>query len=208
MAGMVEITALTPDRLPDLERLFATNGTVAGCWCMYFLVTGREFSAGWRAGNQAGFAELVLRETVPLGLLAYRDAEPVGWCAAGPRARYGKVLRSPLYRERDPGDDESVWIVPCFYVHRSARRTGLTRDLLNEAVALAAAHGARAVEGFPLTSDKRYASADAYVGTEAMFTACGFRVVRRPNERRLIMRRDLASNRRRKSDPGRDAPPG
>jgi GNAT superfamily N-acetyltransferase len=188
---MIQIEQLTDDRLGDLERLFAANGTVAGCWCMYFVLAGGQFNAGWGASNRAGFARLMASEDTPLGLLAYRDAEPVGWCAAGPRSRYGKILRSPLYSARDPAEDALVWVVPCFFVHRNARRTGLTRDLLANAVRLAAAHGARAVEGFPLASDKRYGSSDAYVGTEAMFASCGFREIRRPNQRRLIMRREL-----------------
>ncbi len=188
---MVVVRPLSADRLTDLQRLFATNGTLTGCWCMYFLSTGREFAAGWGEPNRARFLELVAREPAPVGLLAYRDGEPVGWCAAGPRSRYAKAARSPLYRDRDPAEDRDIWLVPCFFVHRSARRSGIMSHLLAGAVRLAQAHGARAVEGFPLASNRRHPSGEAYVGVEGVFAACGFRELRRPNERRVVMRLDL-----------------
>ena len=65
---------------------------------MYFLRTSREFEPGYGSGNRAGFAELVATAGAPVGVLAYRDGEPVGWCATGPRSRYGRLLRSPLLK--------------------------------------------------------------------------------------------------------------
>jgi hypothetical protein len=64
-------------------------------------------------------------------------------------------------------------------------------QLLAAAIETARAHGATAVEGFPLAGDGPYDRTDLYLGTEPLFAAHGFRVVARPSPRRVVMRRDL-----------------
>jgi GNAT superfamily N-acetyltransferase len=189
----MDIHPLTPGRLDDLARLFDTNGVTRGCWCMFFLLTGREFSTGWGATNRARFEAYARDATVPPGLLAYRSGEPVGWCATGPRTRFERSLRSPLLRGRDPAEDDVVWLVACLFVRRDARREGVTARLVEAAVRLAHEHGATAVEAVPLVGGQRHPTSEAYVGTEAMFAACRFAVRARPSPRRLVMRRDLTS---------------
>jgi len=88
-------------------------------------------------------------------------------------------------------EDSKVWLVPCFYVRRDARRSGVTRALLEGASALARKHGARAIEGFPLAGDRRRSTGEAFVGVEPLFASCGFVAVARPSASRVIMRRDL-----------------
>jgi GNAT superfamily N-acetyltransferase len=180
---------LTPELLPDVERLFATSKVTAGCSCMWFLLTSREFDKGYAGGNRAAFAA-ELAEGI-LGVLAYRDGEPVGWVAAGPRTRYGRLLRSPLLKGRDVAEDASTWVVPCFFVRRDVRRQGLTDELLAAAVALAAGNGATAVEAVPLAGAGPHPTMAAYVGTEPMFANAGFEVTARPSAHRVIMRRAL-----------------
>lgn len=51
-------------------------------------------------------------------------------------------------------------------------------------------HGARAVEGFPLAEGPKR-RADGCFGTEQVFAACGFTELRRPTERRVVLRREL-----------------
>jgi GNAT superfamily N-acetyltransferase len=210
----VDVRPLTPDRLDDLARLFGTSGVSTGCWCMWFMLTSREFQAGWRGANRARFEEYARASAEPLGLLAYTDTAgspeaagnqgtaerpdppgtagvPVGWCATGPRARYGRMLRSPLLRGRHPDEDAGVWLVACLYVRRDARHTGITHGLIEAAVRLAHEHGATAIEAVPLAGGPRHPTSEAYVGTEAMFSGCGFDVRARPSPRRLVMRREL-----------------
>lgn len=188
----VEVRPVTGHDLADLAVLFDTSGTCRGCWCTFFLLSGKEFQAGWGETNRIRFAEFAAGVGAPVGLLAYRDGTPAGWCAAGPRARYARILRSPLMRGRDAAEDDAVWLVPCFYVRRDARRSGITRTLLAAAVELAAEHGATAVEGLPLAGSGRHPSAEAYVGTEDVFQACGFQAVERPSPKRVVMRQRLA----------------
>jgi GNAT superfamily N-acetyltransferase len=187
---MVHTHPLTAARCADAAALFTSNGTVAGCGCMFFVLPSKEFSAGWSGGNR----ERLLAQAgsdPPMGLLAYRDGAPIGWCAAGPRERYTRALRSTVLKGRDPAEDPSVWLVTCLYVHRHARRTGVVHELIDGAVEQARAHGAPAIEAFPALGGERRASGEAYIGTEAMFAPHGFRTVARPTPKRVLMRLDL-----------------
>src|SRR5262245_32415613 len=101
----MEIRAVTGANLDELARLFDSNGTCTGCWCMFFLLSGKEFSAGWGATNRSRFAEFAGSAPEPMGVLAYSEGVPVGWCATGPRTRYARILRSPLMAGRDRAQD-------------------------------------------------------------------------------------------------------
>jgi GNAT superfamily N-acetyltransferase len=191
MPAPVAIEAVTPDRLADLASLFGSNKTTSGCYCMWFLVPAKECSAGWNGGNRISFEAVTGAAAEPTGLLAYRDGEPIGWCAAGPRTRYARALRSPIMAARDADADARVWLVPCFYVRRDARRSGVTRALLEAAVKLARTHRATAIEGFPLAGDRRRSTGEAFVGVEPLFAACGFSPIERPTAARVVMRREL-----------------
>ena len=187
----LRIEPVVPDRLDDLDSLFATNKTTAGCYCMWFLGSVKACHAGWGAGNRDRFGEVVRGADEPAGLLAYRDEDPIGWCAVGPRMRYARMLRAPMLKHRDPTEDADVWLVTCFFVRRDARRSGVTTALLEGATTLAREHGARAIEGFPLAGDRRRSASEAFVGVEPLFAACGFTPVAHPTAARVIMRREL-----------------
>lgn len=190
-ADRVTVAPLNSDRLADLAGLFGVSKTTSGCYCMWFIVPAKDSQAGWQGGNKAAFEAITCSERHPTGLLAYRGGEAVGWAALGPRSRYARALRSAVLAERDPTEDDGVWLVPCFFVRRDARGAGVTRLLLDNAVALAKKRGARAVEGFPLAGGRRHSAAEAFLGVEELFASCGFDVVSRPTPKRVHMRRNL-----------------
>jgi GNAT superfamily N-acetyltransferase len=200
----ISVKPLTAELLTDLHAVFGVTATTRGCYCMWFILPAKECRAGWAGGNRTRFEQLTRVEKDPMGLLAYAGEEPVGWCAIGPRTRYARALRSPILRQHDPAEDDRVWLVPCFFIRAGFRRQGIMRELLTQAVALAAAHGASAVEGFPLAGEKRRGSGEAYVGVEPLFATCGFAAVDRPTPARVVMRLDLARpGRRRRAGAGR-----
>jgi GNAT superfamily N-acetyltransferase len=190
------VSTVGPKRLGDLATLFGTSKTTSSCYCMWFLVPAKECQAGWSGANKVAFERMAATDRHPVGLLAYRGGEPVGWCALGPRSRYARALRSAVLRaalaeDRDPGVDDTVWLVPCFYVRRDMRGLGVTRALLEAAVREAGRRGATAIEGFPLSGEKRRGTGEAYLGVEPLFASCGFTAVARPTPGRVVMRRVL-----------------
>ncbi len=185
------IQPVTRKRLGDLGRLFATDATAARCWCMWFIVPVKDFHSAGPEGNRARFSKLAAEDEHPLGLIAYQSDEPVGWVAVGPRSRYVRALKTPTYRGGEAREDSSTWLVPCFFVRREARGSGVTAALLKAAVQIARASGAAAIEGFPFSSAKRRSGGDVQVGFRSVFEACGFRVIRTPSASRVVMRREL-----------------
>lgn len=183
----VEVHPLTPERWGDLVELFGPRGAIAGCWCMFWRVPGSKVTVANGESNKSGLRALV-DDGRPTGLLAYRDGEVAGWCAVAPRADYGRLQRS---RKLRPVDDLPVWSIPCFYIHRSHRRSGVAAALLDAAVEHARANGAVAVEGYPLDPEGgRAPTSSAYVGVLPMFEAAGFEEIAR-REGRPIVRRTL-----------------
>jgi GNAT superfamily N-acetyltransferase len=192
----IEVREVGPDLWPDLETLFGPSGAYSGCWCMWWRVPSKEFSANGNAGNRSAL-EGVVRQAEPVGLLAYSDGAPVGWMALAPREAYPRVLRSPALKPK-AGPQAGVWSVTCFFIHRAHRRSGVARALLDAAAAHAKRHGASIVEGYPVDTDqgRAPAAAELFTGTVKMFTRAGFTVHERPpTGRRVIMRRSVRKGR-------------
>jgi GNAT superfamily N-acetyltransferase len=187
----MNIVPVTPDRFPDLARLFGPNGANSGCWCMWWRIPAKDWTAAGNAGNRAALAAAVDRGE-PVGLLAYEADDPVGWTAVAPRAAYHRLLRSQTLRLA-PADEPGVWSVTCFYIHRRHRRGGVAAALLDAAVAHARVQGATAVEGYPVdTGGDRRPSGDLFTGTVPLFTRAGFREhTRPPTGKRIVVRLSL-----------------
>ncbi|MEJ3743684.1 GNAT family N-acetyltransferase [Actinomycetes bacterium KLBMP 9797] len=191
--GDVEVRPVDADRWADLEELFGPSGAYSGCWCMWFRVPSGEFSRNGNAGNRAALASLV-KAGEPVGLLGYADGRAVGWCAVAPRPAYSRILRSPALKPEEPAD-AAVWSVPCFFIQRSRRRTGVAGALLAAAVAHARARGAAVLEGYPVDVGigRPPPAAELFTGTVPLFTRAGFTLHRRPpTGRRVIMRHPLS----------------
>jgi GNAT superfamily N-acetyltransferase len=181
----VTIEVVTADRWADVLSLFGDNGAYSNCWCTWWLLT----ASAWDAASKAERRDLLgakVRAGDEPGLLAYRNGEPVGWCAVGPREWYGR-LNSPRSRVYRPIDDEATWVVNCFFIRKDKRGTGVATELLGAAVGHAAERGARILEAYPVDrSVKDVGSASLFVGTLSMFMAAGFEEVSRLNDRPLV----------------------
>ena len=180
----LEIHPVTVDRWDDLLTLFGPNGAYSNCWCTWWILTGKEYGEADPADRRSLLETLVLNDEEP-GLLAYRDGQPVGWCAVGPRQRYTRLMsaRSETYRPVD--DAVGNWVINCFYLPRGERRLGIATQLLDAAVDYAFAHGAISIDGYPLVDTSRGANS-LYVGTVSMFERAGFAEIRRVRERPLM----------------------
>jgi len=183
------IHAVTPERWPDLVRLFGPRGACAGCWCMWWRVPRSEWKAAKGDGNRRGLERYVRSGRVP-GLLAYDGDDPVGWVAVEPREAYSRLDRS---RTLARVDDRPVWSISCFFVARPHRGRGVTRALIEAAIRHAKAHGAEIVEAYPVEFRAGADVADAwvYTGASSTFLDLGFGEVARRSPSRPIVRKGL-----------------
>jgi GNAT superfamily N-acetyltransferase len=188
----IEFHPLRPDRWSDLEKLFGERGACGGCWCMWWRLPRAQWVMQKGAGNKSALRRLVASNEEPLGVLAYLDNEPAGWCALAKRASYPRLANSRIMA---PIDDKSVWSVTCFFVARQYRRRGLMVALLKEAVRFAAKRGAKILEGYPYEVRKGYPDVFYYTGTASAFQKTGFREVARRSPTRPIFRRLLRNQR-------------
>jgi GNAT superfamily N-acetyltransferase len=182
----------------DLQAVFGTRGPAARCQCQRYKLRPREAfrnfpveerAARLRAQTDCGHADA---ETTS-GLVAYLDGEPVGWCAVEPRPHFTGLVRNNRVpwegRDEDKADD-SVWAVTCLFTRAGFRRRGVSRALARAAVDFARGRGARAIEGYAMTT-KDALLEELHCGTEATFATAGFAEVTRPTKRRIVMRIDF-----------------
>ena len=83
-----------------------------------------------------------------------------------------------------------MWAVTCLFVRAGFRRRGISQVLARAAVDHARDRGARALEGYPMTTTNAIAE-ELHVGTVSVFADAGLREVDRPTVRRAVMRIDL-----------------
>jgi GNAT superfamily N-acetyltransferase len=177
----------------DLARMLGPrNPNSSVCWCLSHRVdskTNRELIG--RARGE--YVRKLTRRAVAPGVLAYDDAEVVGWAAVAPRSElpFARSTKIPHV------DDLPVWTVWCIRIRPGHRGKGISRHLLAGAVAYARSQGAPAVEGYPV--DNRGKKVDltmAYVGTRKLFEDAGFTKAADTNAvsggfPRVVMRLDL-----------------
>jgi GNAT superfamily N-acetyltransferase len=189
------VAPASPDRWADMEAVFGTRGDPARCWCQWFYAGAQVGPLAAAAANREALRAQVEQGRLP-GVLAYRDGEPVGWCAVAPRPTYTRLPRSEVLRgmPRDELADPAVWSVTCFVVRVGHRRGGVATALLDGAVRLAQESGARVVEGYPVdvAAKARTSSAELYHGPLSTFLAAGFREVARPRPARPVVRLELS----------------
>jgi GNAT superfamily N-acetyltransferase len=182
----------------DLQTIFGTRGSAARCQCQRFKLRPREAFAKFPVEERA----FRLRQQTDCdhpesdttsGLVAYLDGAPAGWCAVEPRPAYTGLVRNnrvPWEGRDEDKADESVWAVTCLFTRAGYRKRGISRALARAAVDFARERGARAIEGYPMTT-KNAILDELGVGTEAIFAGAGFTEVSRPTLRRVVMRIDF-----------------
>jgi GNAT superfamily N-acetyltransferase len=182
----------------DLQAVLGSRRASFGCQCQRYKLRPREAFANFpreeradrlRAQTCAGDAAAEGTS----GLVAYLDGEPVGWCAVEPRSSYGGLVRNnrvPWEGRTEDRADESVWAVTCFVTRAGFGKRGVSRALVRAAVEHARRSGARAVEGYPMTTTAALAE-ELHVGLETVFLEAGFREVSRPGRRRVVLRIDF-----------------
>jgi GNAT superfamily N-acetyltransferase len=182
----------------DLQTVFGTRGMAARCQCQRYKLRRREsfgsFPVEERAHRLRQQTDCGHPESgTTSGLVAYLDGEPVGWCAVEPRSHYARLLRNtriPWEGRSEDKTDEGVWAVTCFVTRPGFRRRRITHALARAAVDFARRRGARALEGYPITTTDIVLS-ELHVGSRGAFAAAAFTEVSHPTPRRVVMRIDF-----------------
>lgn len=172
-------------RWPDFARLFESRGGPSYCWCMAWRANREEVKHTDRSSRRT-FMQQRVREGVPMGILGYLDGEPVAWCSIAPRETY----RPSLGGVDAPGDAPgTVWSLACLFISRPVRGQGVTRQLIEAAIAHARARGARSIEAYPVDPDSPSYRFMGFVGT---FDSMGFQRVGSEGPRRYVVRYDIS----------------
>ena len=176
------IRPLAPSQIEDVRTI--TRGTWGTrCFDLFFRFTDEEqhelgLDSSSKETNERRkrdvLGKLARRSHAPL-LVAYIEAEPVGFVSLGPRGDYSEVERS---RSMPRVDDVPVWVIPCVTVRSSYRGQGIALALLRAAVEYARKRGAPAIEGYPRKDGKRMSDGAVFMGTESLFRKAGFRKIR------------------------------
>jgi len=177
-----EFHPLTPARWEDFEKLFGPNGACAGCWCAWFRMTSREFSASKKEGHKE-LMRTIVHSGVEPGLVAYADGVPAGWVALGPRESYKRLATSTVL---GPVDDQPVWVLPCFFIHRDYRCQGGMEKLLMAAIDYAKSKGVKILEAFPVEAEGKVSPVHLFTGKASVFRRLGFKQVAMRENRPIL----------------------
>jgi GNAT superfamily N-acetyltransferase len=198
MTASLRIVPANEASWEDVQAVFGVRGASSRCWCQRFkLARGESFGntpaavRARRLRQQTACDDPASEATS--GLVAYVDDVPSGWCAVEPRSAYDglrRVFKVPWEGRGEDRADPTVWAVTCILLRTGYRRAGLSHELVAATVPFARDRGARALEGYPISTNGVIPE-ELHVGTVAAFQAAGFRVVSRPTLRRVVMRIDF-----------------
>lgn len=184
-----DIRPLTSELWPALEDLFGKKGACNGCWCMYWRI-GSAYHQRPREENRLALKAIV-EAGPPPGLLAFDGDLAVGWCQITPRDHLPWMDEKRNLRRVD---DAPVWSISCFYVRSKHRRRGVTKALIEAAVAYAAKAGATMVEACPIDRTIGKGATNAFTGVASSFASAGFSEVARRSPTRPIVRRQVPAS--------------
>lgn len=186
-ASCIEVLPLTIERWHDCEKLFGSKGACGGCWCMYWRLRRKEFNASKGEGNKMLLRAMTLQGKYPPGLIMYLDHEPIGWCSLGPREDYPVLENSRILKRVD---DQTVWSIVCFFMHKHYRKKGLSVIFLQQIIDYCKNAGANILEAYPVDPKMRkdYPATFAFTGFPGSFIKAGFTEVARRSPTRPVMR--------------------
>jgi GNAT superfamily N-acetyltransferase len=165
----IRIEPVTSENWERFAQLFEAKGSPHSCWCTTYRVrnaaelTGVEKRACMRKSVESD---------VPIGVLAFKGDDPVGWCSVAPRETYLRLEKSRTMPRTTPLAT-STWTILCFFVARPHRNQHVAHALLQGAVAYARQKGAEVVEGYPYDTA---GISSTHRGHSRMFRGARFRI--------------------------------
>lgn len=168
----VKVVGVTTETWKQFQDFFSSKGCPGFCWCAAY----RFFDAPKMSRDQKKSAmHRRVKRGVPVGVVALRDEQAVGWCSIAPRASMERLETS----KNMPVVNDKAWTLLCLFVRRADRGEGLGHALIEGALRYARKHRVREVEAYPCDTAgmRKNAKGDdpsMHFGHSAMFKACGF----------------------------------
>jgi len=179
---------LTTVNWKDLETLFGEKGACGGCWCMTWRMAAKEYALLKGDKNKKRFYELV-RKKEPLGILAYINGSPVGWCSVSPKQKLLELKNSRILQRTDTNN---TWSIICLFVEKAFRRQNISARLIEAAAAYAKAGGAVVVEAYPvIPTHKNMPDVFAYTGIWKAYEKAGFSILMKNSPGKYIMQKKV-----------------
>jgi GNAT superfamily N-acetyltransferase len=177
---------LTKANWQKFEQLFGEKGACGNCWCMYYRLSKSEFNEGKTDnGNKDKMKDLVWGNK-PTGILALYEGRAIAWCALAPREDFSKLARSRVHK---PIDDKPVWSIPCFFVHKDFRRSGVSFEMLKGVINYAKEENIKTLEAYPtIPTIEKLPDSFAWIGLYSSFKQAGFTVVDQTSRNRPMVR--------------------
>lgn len=181
-----KVQPVTKDNWNQFVELFGERGACANCWCMYYRLSKTDFNSGKLNNGNKNSMQAIIWNGKPAGLLGYFNEKPVAWCALAPREDFIKLEKSRVHKRID---DKMVWSIPCFFIHKDYRNSGISGLLLQGAIEYAKSKEIKIIEAYPtIPTQERLPDSFAWVGLYKTFERTGFRIVDRKSKNRPMVR--------------------
>jgi GNAT superfamily N-acetyltransferase len=181
----LRIYSLDTSRWNDLEALFGERGACGGCWCMSWRLQKSKFERYKGEANKLLMRTLV-EKNEKIGVIAYIDGKPIGWCAVAPREVYVRLENSRVLKRID---DEPVWSITCLFIDKSFRRKHISTELIKGAINYCKINDVGIVEAYPVIPyDNKVPDVFLWTGIPSSFKEAGFVIVEQRSRTKPIMR--------------------
>jgi GNAT superfamily N-acetyltransferase len=181
-----KVQPVTKDNWNQFVELFGERGACANCWCMYYRLSKADFNSGKLNNGNKNSMQAIILNGKPAGLLGYLKEKPVAWCAFAPREDFIKLEKSRVHKRID---DKMVWSIPCFFIHKEYRNSGISGLLLQRAIEYAKSKEIKIIEAYPtIPTQEKLPDSFAWVGFYKTFERTGFKIVDRKSKNRPMVR--------------------
>ena len=180
------VEPVTKNNWNKFVELFGERGACGNCWCMYYRLSKVDFLEGKvDDGNKNAIKELVW-ESKPVGLIGLLEGRAIAWCAFAPREDFIKLDKSRVHKRID---NKEVWSIPCLFIDKNYRRSGVSVQLLKGAIKYAKENSIKIMEAYPtIPTQDKIPDSFAWIGLYKSFERAGFRIVDRTSKNRPMVR--------------------
>ena len=185
-SGELAFEPLTKENWDKFVRLFGAKGACGNCWCMYYRLKKSDYQQGkMNDGNKKAMKKIIW-ENKPAGILGLYGDKAIAWCAFAPREDFIKLENSRVHKRID---DKPVWSIPCFFIDKNFRRSGVSVALLKGVIHYARDNGIKIIEAYPaIPTQEKLPDAFAWFGLLSSFERAGFKIADRTSKNRPMVR--------------------